>query len=375
MKFECWNCKFIMETDISNEKCIHCGSEWIEPVYDYEEILKRADRIFNNEITNLWKYIDFLPILSKDNIITLEEGGTPLIRARNLSKKYNIELYIKDEGLQPPTYTFKNRGGTLAVSGLKQNRHNRVALYSTGNIGVAFSYYCKKGGIEVFIFCPKDIAPDKIEEMENNGAKVTVVDGTYVDAMSECRAFAKNNNIYMDSGAKSIYRRASKKTIAFEIFEQLNRKAPGWYFQSVSGGLGPLGIYTAFNELKQMGMIKRIPAIGCVQVDGCNPMYQSFIKNTETITTIESPTTNITTLATGKPMSYPYVFKAVKSSGGIIESVPEEECYKTNELLFKEEGIVSSPASVAALAGIIKLSKSDFLKDQGSIVFVSTGRK
>jgi len=193
MKFECWDCKSIIELNINETRCPRCKSEWLEPVYDYKNIVKKADKIFNGEIESLWKYIDFLPILSQKYIVSLREGGTPLIKAKNLNKKYNINLYIKDEGIQPPTYTFKNRGASLAVSGLKQGKHKAVALYSTGNIGVAFSYYCKKGGIEAFIYCPKEIPPDKIEEMESNGAKVTIIDGTYADAMSECRAFAIKN--------------------------------------------------------------------------------------------------------------------------------------------------------------------------------------
>lgn len=371
---ECVECLKEFEFEHNKESCPFCQSGWLRPVYDFQGLSKKAEQLFDGKIQTLWKYFELLPIIDKANIVSMGEGGTPLKYAQYLSKKLGIQLYLKDEASKPPTYTFKDRGATLAISAFKESGIKEVVVYSTGNIGVAFSCYCTEAGIKLNIFCPKSMEIEKRRLIEKTDANLFLVDGTYDDTKKIAMDFSTSNKLFLDKGVKSFYRIASKKTVGYEIFEQLGFKAPNWIFQAVSGGIGPLGLWNAFGELKQMGLLTTPPAMGCIQAKGCAPMYESFLKDSPEISHIKKPTTNILTIATGYPVAYPHLYNVVKKSGGIFEVISDQEAFDMQKILLKNEGICSCPAGATSIAGIAKLAQKGVLKKDETVVGIVTGR-
>lgn len=373
LTLECVDCLKEFEFVHNRDLCPYCGSGWLRPVFDYERLAPRSDKIFDGNIGSLWKYFDLLPIRDRGNIVSMGEGGTPLVRSR-MSDQLGIELYLKDEGAKPPTYTFKDRGATLAISALKEAGIREVVVYSTGNIGVAYSCYCQAAGIRVHVFSPSNVEDEKRQLIESFGATLHLVDGTYDDSKQAAKEYSARKGIFLDRGVMSFYRIASKKTVGFEVFEQLGMQAPDWIFQAVSGGIGPMGLWVAFTELNHLRLMRGWPRIGCIQASGCDPMYQSFIRDSREITNVDKPTTSILTIATGYPVAYPHLYNVVKKSGGTFTTVEDHEAYSMRERLV-DDGIWAGAASAATIAGIKKLVEQGFFATGQRVVGIVTGRR
>ena len=160
----------------------------------------------------------------------------------------------------------------MVEAGLKE-----AVIASTGNAGVAYAAACARAGIKLWVFMTSMVAPEKLREVALYGAEVIKVSGTYDQTKTIAAEFAKRRGLHLDRGASSLPSRESMKTIAYEIVEQLGWKAPSWYIQAISGGLGPMGVYHGFKELFDMGLIDHIPSLAVIQVEGCAPMVQAFI--------------------------------------------------------------------------------------------------
>ena len=231
-----------------------------------------------------------------------------------------------------------------------------------------------------------------MREVALYGTQVIKVTGSYDQAKQVAAAFAKQRNIYLDVGARSIPCVEGMKTIAYEVTEQITAltgpptsgqeglhakpyTAPDWYLQSVSGGMGPLGVIKGFIEMHQMGWIENVPKLGVIQAEGCSPMVHAWRQNKEVATPIQSPSTLIATLATGDPgRTYTLLRqKMLQNSGGIFESVTDEEAFRAMHLLAKMEGVSMEPASGVAFAGLIKLVRAGVIKPHERIIVNCTG--
>ena len=228
-----------------------------------------------------------------------------------------------------------------------------------------------------------------MREIALYGSQVVKVTGSYDQAKQIASEFARQRNLYQDLGARTITSIEAMKTIAFEIAEQLTAiqgpvssngkdktlwRTPDWYVQAVSGGMGPLGVYKGFHELKQMGLVDRIPAIAAIQADGCAPMVNSFKQGLETAIPVTSPKTHIETLATGDPgRSYTLLRERILETKGTFESITDEEAFRAMHALAKMEGISAEPAGATAFAGLFKLIRSGMIKSTDTIVVNCTG--
>jgi threonine synthase len=228
-----------------------------------------------------------------------------------------------------------------------------------------------------------------MREIALYGSQVVKVTGSYDQAKKIAAEFARQRNLYQDLGARTITSIESMKTLAFEIAEQLSLlarpgnhtngnvpvwRAPDWYIQSISGGMGPLGVYKGFRELKQMGLVDRIPAMGLIQAAGCSPMVESFKQGLEQAVPVVEPRTHIETLATGDPgFAYTLLRQHIIDSGGTFESVPDDEAFRAMHVLAKMEGISAEPAAAVAFAGLFKLVRSGVIKPGDLVVVNCTG--
>jgi threonine synthase len=382
---ECLDCGHQTNFEITNQTCPHCNSSWREARYDYESISKNLLTDLPHRPFDLWRYRELLPILEPSPELMLGEGGTPLLLAANLGKMLGMpNILIKDER-QGPTSSFKDRQAAVAVQAFKELGVNEIVLASTGNVAISFSAYSARAVIKLWAFLTSLVPASKMREVALYGSQVVKVTGSYDQTKKIAGEFARQRHLYYDNGSRSIPSIESMKTIAFEVCEQMTQqqgppsnypwRAPDWYFQSVSGGLGPLGVIKGFEELKQMGWIEKVPKFGIIQVEGCSPMVHAWKQGKDIAQPILMPHTLIATLATGDPgRTYTLLRqKILRNNGGAFESVTDEEAFRAMHYLAKMEGLSVEPASAVAFAGLVKLVRSGQVQQSETVVINCTG--
>jgi threonine synthase len=388
---ECLDCGNQSPYHLSLAACPNCGSFWREARYDYANLAHSLPLLLPGRPFDIWRYRELLPVRSPNPDLSLGEGGTPLIRATNLGLMLGCpNIFIKDER-QGPTHSFKDRQAAVTIAALKEAGITELVVASTGNVAISFSAYAARAGIKLWAFLTSLVPAGKMREVALYGTQVIKVTGSYDQAKQVAAEFARQRGLLLDLGARSIPCVESMKTIAFEIAEQLTALAgpptiqqgvpqvawrtPDWYFQSVSGGLGPLGVIKGFAELKELGLTQFLPKMGIIQAEGCSPMVHAWKQNRETAIPVQSPKTLIATLATGDPgRTYTLIRKKMMAgSGGVFESVTDEEAFRAMHFLAKMEGLSVEPASGVAFAGIVKLVRAGQIKTNDVVVINCTG--
>ena len=370
--------------------CPVCASAWLEARYDYASLGERLPELLVNRPFNLWRYRELLPVLKPNLNLSMGEGGTPLLRAINLGMMLGCpNIYIKDER-QGPTHSFKDRQAAVNIAAIKEAGITEAVLASTGNVAIAYSAYAARAGIKLWAFLTSLVPAEKMREVAIYGTQVVKVTSSYDQAKKVAAEFARQRGLYLERGARSIPSVEAMKTIAFEIVEQLTQlqtpdKAlntiprpwvtPDWYFQAVSGGLGPKGVLKGFYELRHMGLTDRIPAIACIQTDGCAPMAIAWRANRAEAEPITSPRTHIATLSTGDPgRTYTQLRESMLAGGGgIFDSVTDEEAFRAMHIVAKMEGLSVEPAAAVAFAGLIKLARAGRIQATDTIIVNCTG--
>ena len=273
----CLECGHEMPPDLFTKGCTACGGSWLDARYDITRCPKDWPAILDKRPRDLWRYRELLPFPDDFTFNSMgAEGWTPLIQAKGLERELKHgdlaaqtpcrgQIWIKDERRQP-TGSFKDRQAAFTTSTLKAQGIDELVLASTGNAAAAYAAYCARAGIKFWVFLPSSVPAEKMRELALYGAEVIKITGTYDQAKEVAADFATRRGIYRDAGAKSISGKESMKTIALEIVEQLGWRAPDWYVQAVSGGIGPLGVLKGFEELHAAGIIDRVPKLAIVQV-------------------------------------------------------------------------------------------------------------
>lgn len=374
---------------IISQKCIKCGAEFppdklinfcekcssvVEFQLDYDCIASLVTRgkIQLREF-NMWRYREFIPIGDFSHIVTLSEGGTPLIKSRRLGGMLGLKnLYLKLDYLNP-TGSFKDRGASAAASRAVELKVSTMVGFSTGNAGVAQAAYAAAAGLNSIVFVPKAASVEKIASMMIYDSKVIIVNGSFDDAGRIAREVAYKMRWMYNGGVINPIRQEGKKTLAYEICEQLNWMSPDWYIQSVGVGTAAIGAYKGFRELLNLGWINREVKIGCVQAEGCAPMARAFKAGLDEITPVTNPSTIASAIAVGNPAGWPLLRRAVIESGGTIETVSDDEIISAYKLLAKMEGIYAEPAGAAPIALIRKLRNEGLIDSDEVIVCVISG--
>jgi len=367
--------------------CVRCGSDWFEARYDYAAVAASfaapASGAHTRRNPGLWRYHELLPLRDLAHAITLGEGNTPLVPVTNLGLMLGCSnLFIKDER-QNPSGSFKDRQAALAVSVMKEAGIRDAVVASTGNVAISYAAYGARAGIKVYAFLTSLVPPEKMRECALYGAQVIKVTATYDQSKELAQAFARQRGMYYDRGLRSIASVESMKTLAYEVAEQLARqgpepatpwRAPDWYLQSISGGLGPVGAMKGFRELQAMGLIDRMPRLACFQVEGCAPMVSAYKRGSATPDVVASPRTRIGTLATGNPgRAYNFLRDYLLQHGGVLESVSDDETFRAMHVMAKMEGFSMEPGAAAAFAGLFKLVQRGLIQPDETVVVNCTG--
>jgi len=352
--------------------CEECKSAWVEPRYDYGAFKRELLRGLPGRAFNLWRYHEVLPVSAPpavDNAV----GGTPFKKSLHFADTLGLNrLYYKDERYGP-TNSFKDRQAAVAVAVLQEAGVHEMVIASTGNAAVAYAAACAQMGIKLWVFMTSMVPPEKLREVALFGAEVIKVSGTYDQTKQIAAEFAQRRNLLLDRGASSLAARESMKTIAYEIVEQSGWRAPDWYIQSVSGGLGPLGVYHGFQELMYMGLIDHMPKLAVVQADGCSPMVKAF-KAGKSVAEPVIPETRIAILSTGDPgKSYTYLWKLIEKYGGTMESVSDAKAWAAMKSVAKTDGLSVEPATAVAFAGLQKMVANEMVGKDELVVVNCTG--
>lgn len=312
------------------------------------------------------RYWERLPVNKRENVVTLNEGNTPLIRAKNLEAKIfggkgGINIYLKYDGLNP-TCSFKDRGMTVAVTKAVEEGSTAVICASTGNTSASAAAYAAKAGLKAFVLIPEGkIALGKLSQAVMHGAKVIEVKGNFDEALSLVRDISENHPITMVNSLNE-HRIVGQKTAAFEIVEALG-DAPDYHSLPVGNAGNITSYWMGYTEYKNDGTAKKLPKMLGFQAEGAAPIVRGEI--------VKNPETVATAIRIGNPASWKRAEHARDESGGLIDTVTDDEILEAYRLVALNEGIFCEPSSAASLAGVIK--KKDMFKSRETIVCTLTG--
>jgi threonine synthase len=380
---ECINCHTRVPLNKQVSGCPNCGENILEARYDLSAInVSEWLKSLRRRPHNLWRYAEVLPVIHAENVVSLGEGDTPLIKSRALAANLGLKhLYIKDER-QGPTASFKDRQATVAISTMKEIGVDTVVVASTGNVAIAYAAYGARAGIKVWAFFPSLTPNEKMREAALYGAEVIKVTGTYDQTKELAAKFAARQGIFLDRGIKSTAAIEAMKTMAYEIAEQLGMeyddgqrwRSPDWFIQGVSGGMGPIGVGKGFREMVDFGLIDKMPKFGIIQSSGCAPMVEAFQRKQRIATPVEDPKTVIATLATGNPgRAYELLYDYVDQYGGHFVSASDQEAFNATRVLARNDGLSVEPATGVTFAGLFKLVQQGIIKPDDVVVVNCSG--
>ena len=325
--------------------------------------------------SNMWRYREMLPLLPGDEPITLGEGFTPLFHAKALGRDLGLSsLYIKDESLNP-TNSFKARGQSTAITRAKALGAHTISVPSAGNAGNAMAAYAARAGLKAQVFLPRDAKEPFILECRLYGAEVTLVDGLITDAGRVALETGKPLGWYDVSTLKEPYRVEGKKTMAYELAEQLGWRWPDWIIYPTGGGTGLIGMWKAFEEIETIGWVPRgkRPRMVSVQAENCAPIVRAYQQGKEKA----DPWENAATLADGlrvpRAIADFLILRAVRDSDGTALAVSDADMVRDMVEIGRLEGVSAAPEGGAALTAIRQLVANDSIKPHETVVLFNTG--
>jgi threonine synthase len=339
--------------------------------YNFPSLTKNT---FVNREQTYWRYFELLPITDKSNIVSINAGMTPLVKAEKLGKEIGLNnLYVKNDSVNP-TFSFKDRPAGVAVSKAKEFGLASVGCASTGNLAAATAAHAAKADLPCYIFAPSDIEHAKITQALSYGPHYIAVDGTYDDANRIAAQVGDSKGVgIVNINMRSYYVEGSK-TLAYEVAEQLNWQVPDQLVVPTGSGAMLNAICKGFEELETVSLVDKVSQMhmNCAQANGCAPIVSAFKKNSTDVVPVERPDTVAKSLAIGDPGDGRYVLKRLKQFNGIAEESNNKEILDAILLLAKTEGIFTEPAggvSVAVLKKMVEQGQID--KNEITVCYVT----
>ncbi len=369
---ECTGCGRTFNADQIHTVCEECNKVLFAR-YNLPAARNSMKRDLSGRAKTMWRYRELLPVRTESNIVSLGEGMTPLLRAERLGKVYGFHrLFIKDEGLNP-TGSFKARGMSAAVSRAKELGIVKIAVPSAGNAAGALAAYGAAAGIETSVCMPAD-AP-QINQVESAvcGSRVYLVDGLITHAATIVAHASAGSGWFDISTLREPYRLEGKKTLGFELAEQLDWQLPDVIIYPTGGGTGMIGMWKAFEELEQLGWIgNQRPKIISVQAAGCSPIVRAWQQDKA----YSEPWTGAQTIAAGLRVPRAFadylILQVIRGSGGVAIAVTDEEILQSIRETARLEGIFMCPEGAATIAAFKRLTNCGLLRPEQSVVLFNT---
>ena len=361
---ECSRCHHTEDAETPKTICPICaGTFYVR--YDLSHLKGTDPREQVSSVDSMWRYAAVLP---DPEPVTLQEGWTPILRSRR-----HRNVWLKEEGANP-TGTFKARGLSLAVTMARHYGLHKLAVPSAGNAGGALAAYAAAAGMEAHIFMPLDVPMANQVECLAYGAKMTLIDGLISDCAKIVAERKEREGWFDVSTLKEPYRVEGKKTMGYELVEQLGWTYPDAVFYPTGGGVGLIGMWKAFQEMEELGWVSgKRPKMIAVQAAGCEPVTRAYDQGNDASEMFQ----NAHTLASGLRVPKPYgdylILQAVRESGGTVISQTDDQIYRSIQDWGRNEGILLSPEGAAATAAYDRLIENGFLKEADRVVIFNTG--
>ncbi|HBU07607.1 MAG: threonine synthase [Omnitrophica WOR_2 bacterium GWB2_45_9] len=369
-------------------KCRECGREYpkdvlfvceycfgsLEVNYDYKAIKKNLTKeTLLGRPKNMWRYKELLPI-DKEPAVGLDSGYTPLIKANNLARALGVkELYLKDDSVNHPTLSFKDRVVSVAISKAKEFGFDTVACASTGNLANSVSAQAASCGLKAYIFIPADLEMGKVVASQIYNPNLIGIEGNYDEVNRLCSEIASRYRwAFVNINIRPFYAEGSK-SMGYEIAEQLEWGLPKHIVVPSAGGSLITKLWKSFKELKELGFLDKVDTkVYCAQGQGCAPIVTAIKEKSDVIRPVK-PKTIAKSLAIGNPADGYYALDTVRKSGGFAEEATDEEIVEAIKLLAKTEGIFTETAGGVTLASAKKLIEQGIIPKDESIVICITG--
>ncbi|MDP7626819.1 MAG: threonine synthase [SAR202 cluster bacterium] len=371
---ECTYCGKLFSSEEPHRLCDDCGKV-LYPRYDISSArksLKKEDLLYRS--SNMWRYFEMMPIINESNVVTLGEGFTPIFKTGRLGEKIGADhVLVKDEGINP-TASFKARGLSAAVSKAKELGIMRLSMPSAGNAAGAMTSYAARAGMEAYVYMPKDAPEANKKEVLITGGNLTLVDGLISDAGVISRQKASELDLFDISTLQEPYRVEGKKTMGYEIAEQLDWQLPEVIVYPTGGGTGIVGMWKAFQEMEELGWIDSFrPRMFAVQSEGCAPIARAFDGGDE----FAEPWQDASTIAAGirvpSAIGDYLILDALRTSGGGAITVSDNEILNMMELVASLEGLFICPEGAATAVALEKLVAEGTVSKGERALLLNTG--
>lgn len=371
-ELECSQCGGTVGRSPLATVCPTCQAPWLVR-YAALPALAARRRLPAGDWT-MWRYREWLPIAPHEQPVTLGEGATPLIRASRLARQLGVaELWIKDES-QNPTGSFKARGLSAAVTRALLDGARALTAPTAGNAGVALSAYGQRAGLPVTVFAPRTTPPRLLEQIRGFGATLVLIDGHIGDCGTAARAHAAGRAAFDVSTLREPYRIEGKKTLGFELAEQMGWQLPDTVIYPTGGGTGLIGMWTAFADLRRAGWVESdIPRLISVQSTGCAPIAQAFVRGTDHPEPWKDPVTVAAGLRVPSPLGGRLILRALRESRGTALAVTDAALQRGQARMTTTEGIDAGPEGGATLAALEALLERGVVRPDESVVLCNTG--
>lgn len=375
-------------SSVKGLKCISCGKEYevkgmqyicekcggnLDVIYDYEEIASRLTResLAKDTDYSVWRYWELLPLSDRSNIMPLQIGWTPIYRAERLEKKLGLKsLYLKDDG-RNPSGSFKDRASSVAVCKALELGFPVIAGASTGNAASSTACLCASLGISPTIFVPAAAPEAKIAQLLVFGATVYAVLGSYDDAFDLCTEVCREYGWFNRNTGYNPYTREGKKTVSYEICEQLGWEVPDTVLVPVGDGNIISGVWKGFKDLYGVGLIDRLPRLIAVQSDKSSAVVEAVLGDGK-VRPVEA-TTVADSISVDLPRDGEAAVQAVKESSGTGLLVSDEKILQSILTIARGAGVFAEPAGATAYAGLEKMRREGSISDDETVVCLVTG--
>ncbi len=372
-EFVCTICHRKFDISKNLMTCPHCGEIGIlDIIYDYQAMKETVTRSYfkTNKDFSMWRYS---PLMSIEGVpkFALKVGWTPLYQSNRLNRLIGVKkLFIKDDGMNP-TQSLKDRASAVAVQKAIEANASVIACSSTGNAASSLAGNAARLGLKTYIFVPKRAPKGKLSQLLAFGANVVRVDGDYKAAFQLSKKAIDHFGWYNRNAAINPHLVEGKKTVAFEIAEQLGFEVTDWVVVSVGDGCTIAGVYKGFYDLFQLNLITKIPKILGVQAEGCAPFYEAWIHHRPLHEVEEN--TLADSIAVGIPRNPVKALNAVNQTNGAWITASDHQILEAMSLLGKTEGIFGEPAGVTGLAGLMRALESGLIQSDESVTLIVTG--
>ena len=370
---ECRACCTTLDADRPVGICPTCGHT-LFATYDLDR--GRTTRIlerFRERPATLWRYLELLPVRDTSHIVTLGEGGTPILRLAEVPEAPRAEIWLKDDG-QMPTGSFKARGMAVAVSRARELGLKSLYVPSAGNAGLALAAYGARAGLPVRVYLPETTAPELLRVCRAYGAEVVVVPGTIREAGELARARERSSGGFDMSTLREPYRVEGKKTMGLEVFDQfVTGGMPDAIVYPTGGGTGLVGMHKAFQELIRLGALEKEPRLIAVQMEGCAPVVRALREQAPSVRAWESPHTIAPGLLVPAPFSSERILEAIRDTHGEGVTVSDEALPDAMEQLARRHGVSASPEGAAVYAALPALLHDKRIREGERVLLYNTG--